>query len=1120
MKKKKILSGIGCRSFALFLSFCPLLEINAVDSVLVRVKGHSMTLTQVVQQIEKNSDYSFFYNSDDLSGNVKKDFDCNGTIEEVLKKVFESSGIEYKIQGKDIILVRNEEENAVRQQQKKKQRNITGHVSDETGLPLVGVNVVVKGTTTGVITDLDGNYTIPFSGESGTLEFSYIGCKTQSIYVTDQGVINVKMVSDNEMLGEVVVVGAGTQKKVSVTGSIAAVKGAELKIPSSSLTTALAGKLSGVIAVTNSGAPGETSDFYIRGVSTFGGRATPLILLDGVEISSGDLNNLPAESIESFSILKDASATAIYGARGANGVMLITTKSGIENSKARVNASFEYSFQQPTKLMEFVDGATWMEMYNEAMLTRNPTRTPRYSQSDIDMTRSHVAPYAYPDIDWYDLMFKDMTMNQRANINVQGGGSKVSYYLSLQANHDTGMLNIPQNYSLKNNINTWNYTFQNNIDYRLTSSTKIGLRMNAQVGHYTGPKTDVNSFFSMVYEDSNPIAIVPYFPAAEGDKHIRFGNAYWSGESLYKNPYAEMLNSFKEKNSTTLNTSLNLEQKLDFVTKGLKLTALVNLKAYAYNSYDRSLEPYYYQVDRSTWNPDNPNTFLLSRVGTSGKDYIDESGISRYSDNTFYFDVRLDYNRSFGRHNVGGLLMYMQREFRSDVNPHRNQGLSGRLTYDFDHRYLVEFNFGYNGTERLAKGKRFEFFPAMSLGWVASGEKFWEPIRPYVNHLKIRGSYGLVGNDETGSDAGAPHFLYFDDVTIGGSGSYSMGVRGTDKKSGPGFNRYAIQDACWERAKKLDIGIDFELFNQVSITADFFHEKRDRILMQRASWPIFMGYTNAIPWSNIGEVTNKGFELSLNWRKEIVKDLHIDFRGNFTYTANKYDYIDEPEYPYTWKSETGKPISATYGYIAEGLFTSQDEINNSPKQDLGSTVMVGDIKYRDIDGDGIINENDQVLLSPYNGSTPRIQYGLGLNVTYKKLDVGVFFNGSAKRTLMMNNITPFCTDEHHVDHNIMTFIAEDYWSEDNPNPNAAYPRLGLTYSDVNNNMVASSYWMRNGNFIRFKNFQVGYSFPYCRVYVSGENLAVWSPFKNWDPEVWWNKYPLQRTFCIGAQINF
>lgn len=445
MKRKKILNEIGRRYFALLLSFCPLLQVGATDSV--QVKGHSMTLAQIVQQIEESSDYSFFYNPDDLSGKAKKDFDCNGTIEEILEKVFGSSNIDYKIQGKDIILVKKGKEEAV-QQQSKKQRTITGHVIDETGMPIIGANVVVKGTTIGVITDIDGNYAIQFPvGESGTLEFSYIGYKTQSIYVTDQGVINVNMVSDNEMLSEVVVVGAGTQKKVSVTGSISAVKGNDLKIPSSSLTSALAGKLSGVISVTSSGAPGETSDFYIRGVSTFGGRATPLILLDGVEISSGDLNNLPAESIESFSILKDASATAIYGARGANGVMLVTTKSGIENSKAKVNVSFEQSFQQPTKLMEFVDGATWMEMYNEAMLTRNPTRTPKYSQEDIAMTRSHTAPYAYPDIDWYDLMFKDMTMNQRANVNVQGGGSKVSYYMSLQANHDTGMLNTPQNYS-------------------------------------------------------------------------------------------------------------------------------------------------------------------------------------------------------------------------------------------------------------------------------------------------------------------------------------------------------------------------------------------------------------------------------------------------------------------------------------------------------------------------------------------------------------------------------------------------------------------------------------------------------------------------------------------------
>lgn len=999
--------------------------------------------------------------------------------------------------------------------QKGDTRTITGTVIDDGDKsPIIGASIMIKGTSTGVITDLDGQFSVTISGRRATLEVSYMGYKKQLIDITDQGVLNIRMVSDNEMLGEVIVVGAGTQKKVSVTGAITSVKGSLLTAPSSSLTSNIAGKLAGIISKVNSGEPGSTSEFYIRGVGTFGGRATPLILMDGVEITTGDLDRLPTETIESFSILKDTSATAIYGARGANGVMLVTTKSGQENQRSQINVNVEYSIQQPMSQNEYVDGATWMELYNEALVTRNPGKEKKYTQDVIEMTRNQAAPFRYPDVDWMDLMFKDMTMNQRANVNLSGGGSKVTYYMSLQANHDTGMLNVPKTYSYDNNINRWNYTFQNNITYKLTPTTKVGLRMNAQIGNAQGPDYGIGDLFKMARE-VNPIAFPATFPASADDTHIMFGNAYLTSSELYKNPYASMLGSFKEENYNTLNTSLNLEQNLDMVTKGLKVTALINFKNWSTVWYKRSIDPYYYRIDETTWGGANdPNTFELQRLGSSGTDYINQSDASRNSNNTFYIDARLDYNRTFGNHSVSGMLMYMQRESREGVLPNRNQGVSGRFTYDYGHRYLAEVNFGYNGTERLQKGDRFEFFPAMSLGWVASGEKFWKPIEKYVNYFKVRGSYGVVGSDDTGGSNSA-HYLYVNQVILQGGG-YHTGVLGDVEKKGPGFNAYAVDGACWERVNKLDIGVDMELFNQLSITFDYFYDHRYKILLRRGTWPTTMGYFGATPWSNIGEVDNRGVEFSLNWRKEVIKDLIVDFRTNFTYNKNKYVKMDDPEYPYVWQTQTGKPLSRTDGYIAEGLFGSQDEIDNSPVQDnLGSRVKPGDIKYRDVNGDGAITDEDKVMLSPY-GSMPRIQYGMGLNMTYKKIDLGMFFNGSAQRTIMVSGITPFGGQNN----NVMKFISEDYWSEANPNPNAAYPRLGVTGTDVDNNMVNSSFWMHNGNFIRFKTLEVGYSFPYCRVYLSGDNLAVWSPFKLWDPELSWDAYPLQRTFNIGVQLKF
>ena len=1094
----------------LLLLFYPLNILGAQG--VISVKGQAMTIKQAIQLIEKNSNYTFFYNAADLKNTTNKNLNCEGTIEEVLKEVFKGSGITYMIKGNEIILKVNKEEAA--QQQPKKKRTVTGTVVDaENGDPVIGATVVVKGQKDGVITDLDGNFTIAISGSKAQLEFSYIGYRKKTVDVGDLGVINVKMESDNQLLSEVVVVGAGTQKKVSVTGSITSVKGLELKAPSSSLTTSFAGKLAGVISMTSTGEPGAAFEFYIRGVSTFGGRATPLILLDDVEISTADLNNIPAETIESFSILKDASATAIYGARGANGVMLITTKTGKENEKTRINVTVENSFNKPMNFPDFVNGATWMEMYNEAQLTRNPGATPKYSQLDIDNTRNQINPYIYPDVQWKDVIFKNMNMNQRANVNISGGGSKASYYMSLQANHDTGLLDTKKVYSYNNNINNWGYNFQNNISYKITSTTKIDLHMNAQIRNKKGPNYSTSDLFAqMLY--CNPINFPVTFPAQPGDTHIRFGNAIWTGSSVRTNPYAYMLSSFKEYNENTLNTSLKINQKLDFVTKGLSVQAMVNWKNWASSSYNRTIEPYYYGIKGGSYNPSNPTDYEIERLGTSGTDYLKTSDISKASDQTFYLDARVNYDRQFNLHHVTGMLMYMQREYRSSVLPERNQGFSGRFTYDYGQRYLVELNFGYNGTERLAKKERFEFFPAVSLGWVISNEKFFEPMTKYIDNLKIRGSYGLVGSDETGLSAGAQHFLYIDQVSLNNIG-FTTGVDMNYTLYGPLVTNYAVVNGGWERVKKLDIGIDLELFRQLTITADYFNEKRYNILLHREAWPESLGYYTAKPWSNKGKVDNWGIELSVNWRKEFTKDLYVDFRGNFTYTENKYVNLDEPVYPYVWKTSTGKPLSRTTGYIAQGLFSSQEEIDNSPTQNLGSTVKPGDIKYRDVNGDGKIDGSDQVMISPY-GTTPRIQYGLGMNVTYKKFDFGVFFNGSAKRTIMISGISPF----GQSDYNVMQFIADDYWSESNPNPNAKYPRLGLTSSQTANNTVASTYWMRNGNFIRFKTLELGYKFKYGRVYLNGDNIAVFSPFKLWDPELSWNAYPLQRTFNIGVQLNF
>ncbi len=1113
MQSSKFKNVTRCIILAFMITFMGLSDAAAQ----IVVKGQSMTPIQVIKLIEKTSSYSFFYNAKDLADIPAKAFDVSGSIDEVMDKVFSQTGISWKIQGNEIILKRDGNKLS-RQTGSQKGRTVTGIVTDATdGTPIIGASVFFKGTKNGVITGNNGEYSLNVTENHAEIVVSSLGYRDKILYISDQGIVNVQLSPDSEVLGEVVVVAAGTQKKVSVTGAISAIEGDILSAPTSSLTNNLAGKLAGVISMTQSGQPGSTSQFYIRGISTFGGRTTPLILMDGVEISVNDLNNIPTESIESFSILKDASATAIYGARGANGVMLITTKNGSENTKARINVTLEESVLQPVNIIDYADGATYMRTYNEAQVGRTASATPRYSETQIKNTAAHVNKYLYPDVDWYDLMFKKYTTSQRGNINVSGGGSRVSYYMSLQMNHDNGILDVPKEYSFDNNYNRYLYTFQNNISYKVTPNTKIDLRMNAQIIKEKSPSTSASDIFNAIYMNT-PVSFPALYPQEEGDTHLKFGSQVLSVSRFYTNPYANMLNTFKENNENKLNVSLNLNQNFDFITKGLSLTALVNFNNWSRTYFTRSLTPYLYNVQEGSWSEDDMSHFELNELQV-GSEYISQSGVTRSSDNTFYLDSRVNWVRSFGKHNLGAMLMYMMREFRSDVLPNRNQGFSGRLTYDWAYTYLAEFNFGYNGTERLKENSRFEFFPAVSFGWVASNMDFWGPLKKQVDYFKIRGSYGLVGSDETGSYAGAPHFLYINSVNMSGGTGFASGYTGGTWKQGSIVTAYATQGAHWERAKELDLGIDLHLLDQITVAFDWYHNKRDRILMKRASFPSILGYGSAIPWSNIGKVDNKGIELSIKWTRQLTKDFMIDARFNYTYTKNKYVYVDEPDYPYVWQTSTGKPLSRMTGYIAEGLFKDPKEISESADQsNFGSTIMPGDIKYRDVNGDGSITSEDQVMLSPY-GNIPRIQYGIGVSMVYKKLDFSVYFNGSGKRNVMINGIFPFCANDTN-DRNLMKWIADSHWTEGADNSDVDYPRLGVLTTQILNNTQPSSFWMKKANFIRFKTLEIGYSFKYLRIYLNGDNIAVWSPFKYWDPELWYNSYPLSRTFNLGLQFKF
>lgn len=1018
-------------------------------------------------------------------------------------------------------------------------RTVTGVVVDAVdGLPVVGATVQVVGDPkSGTATDGDGNFSIRVKAgtKNPMLQITSVGYQKHLVPIEDMAILKVSLKPEGNTLNDVVVVGAGVQKKVSVTGSISQVKGEELKVSASTLTNNLAGKFAGVYANNTSGQPGTGAEFYIRGISNFAGKsATPLILLDDVEISAGDLNYVPAENIASFSVLKDASATAIYGARGANGVMIITTKGGDYNSKTNINVSVENAWNILGEMPKFVDGATYMEMYNKAQYYRTPAVAPRYSQDQIDRTREGVNPYLYPDVDWQQVLFRRSALRQRANVNLSGGGSKVKYYMSIEMNHEDGHLKTEKLYSWDNNIQNWNYTFQNNISYKVTPTTTLSMNMNAQIRQKASPETSATTLFNWCLQ-FNPVNFPVTFPAREGYDHILYGTYELAGNQFLPNPYAAMNTSYSQSNENTLNTVVKLNQELDFITQGLKFQGWVNFKSWGKKSFGRRITPYLYLAADGVAEGDYTDPIFTLRKAQDGARYINEdNALATQGDNTYEIQANLNWNRTFGEHELSAMTLYRMREYRGNtLLPNRNQGFSARATYDYGHRYLLEFNCGYNGTERLAKGYRFGFFPAASLGWVISNEKFWEPFADAVNTFKLRGSYGLVGSDNIVS-AGGSYFLYFDKITNndlnalawqpGAGGSAGWGT----SLGGPQISYYGVTDLGWEKVKKLDVGIDLRFYDRLSLTFDYFRDQRYDIFMQRQSWPKMLGYGDMMPYSAVGRVENQGIEGSASYNHRFNSELSASFTGNFTYNVNKLVNADELQYKYPWMGKTGLPINHTRGYIAEGLFKTQEEIDNSPEQLLGSQVKVGDIKYRDLNGDGVINQEDETMISEY-GNTPRFQYGFGATLNYKKFDFGFFFTGSGKRKILLsgammsgvnNAFSPFQQTPGNAPRSVLSWVVENAFDPELGNFDAQYPLLGVNVGDVANNTVASTYWMRDGAFCRLRNVEIGYTFPLGRVYLSGINLLNITNFKLWDPELSaWYSYPLQKTVNVGIQLN-
>ena len=1102
------------------------------------VSMSNSTLREVLKTIEKSSQFVFFYLDDAVNLERKVSIDSkNKNIEEILSELFEGTSCTYRISDRQIFISGKAPASTEQQQNKRK---ISGRVTDIKGEPLIGVNVTVDGDANGSITNMDGLYEIFVTKKSVVLKFTYIGFKTSEIRTNaSTNIYDVTLEEQVNELEETVIVGYGTQRKISNIGAQSSMKMEDIKTPSASLTTTLAGRLAGVVAVQRTGEPGkDAADIWIRGIST-PNTSSPLVLVDGVERS---FNDIDPEDIESLTTLKDASATAVYGVRGANGVILIKTKPG-KVGKPTVSADYYESFTRFTKMVDLADGITYMNAANEAM--RNDGIATKYTEDQIRNTIAGKDPYLYPNVDWLKEIFNDWGHNRRVNVNVRGGSEKVAYYASVSYFNETGMTVTDKNintYDSKMKYSRYNFTTNLNIDVTPTTKVEIGAQGYLGEGNYPAISS------ADLYNAAMSISPVEY-----PKMFFVNGEAYVPGTSTnnnFNNPYSQATRrGYDNLTKNQIYSNLRVTQNLDMLTKGLKLTAM-----YAFDVYneihvhqDRAESTYNF-LDTSVPYDMNGQP-ILQRIyeGSNVLSYKQETSGNKKT----YLEASLNYDRTFNDdHRVSALFLFNQQSkllypkgTLEDAIPYRMMGIAGRATYSWKDRYFAEFNIGYNGAENFSPKHRFGTFPAFGVGWVVSNEKFWQPLSKAVSFLKIRYTDGKVGNSEV-SDR---RFMYLDQMKENGDYGYKFGPNGT-KWAGYETVNMAV-DLIWEESRKQDLGIDLKLFNDdLSIVFDLFKERRENILLKREhSMPSFLGYNTSAPYGNIGIIENKGFDGTIEYNKRINKDWVIALRGNVTFNKDKWIQGELPEQKYEWMNQYGRNINGAKGYVAEGLFTQAEiddmarweslsaankAITPKPFASQFGTVKAGDIKYKDSNNDGQIDAYDQTYIS--RGDVPTTVYGFGFTVGWKDLSVGMMFQGvaGAERVLNGSSINPF--NGGGGSGNLYSNI-DDRWTEENPDQNAFYPRLSYgseTTSSINN-FQKSTWWVRNMNFLRLKTLQLSYNLPKpwvnkvhlknAAVYVMGTNLFTLSRFKLWDPELNTDNgasYPNTTSYSVGINFTF
>lgn len=999
------------------------------------------------------------------------------------------------------------------------QRKVTGRVMDAYGELLIGVNVTeADNPGNGVITDLNGTYTIRVKKEKAALKFSYIGFKDKVVTVGSRGIIDVSMEEDVATLDEVVVVGFGTQKKASVVGSITNIEPAKLAMNTTrSLSNNLAGMVSGVIAVQRSGDPWfNNSDFWIRGISSFTGNTNPLVLVDGIERS---LHDIDPEEIASFSVLKDAAASAVYGVRGANGVVMIETKRG-KIGKPQVNIRLEHSFTAPIKVPDYIGSEKYLRLINEMYTEQG--RAPFVSEATLLNYRHQTDPELYPDIDWWDVVSKDHADNTKANISVNGGTDILRYSLVMGYYNENGIIERDKNQEWDSSLKVSRYTVRSNVDVNVTPTTLFRANVGVFLQTRNAPPGSNETNTGIFYQ---AMRVPPYVhPAIYADGRIPRVN--------YKeNPWAwATQRGYEKMNHNKIESLTSLEQDLKFITPGLKAKVTFSFDKFSANSVTRSKIPFYYNPATSR---DGNGEIVTTLQNNDGQEFLGYAKGAEWGDQSIYLEGMLSYNRVFAeKHDVNAMFLYNQKDYdKGEALPYRSQGIAGRLSYTYDSRYIAELNFGYNGSENFAPGKRFGFFPAVAVGWIVSQEKFMQPLSDVISNLKLRVTWGKAGNSSIGGDR---RFAYIS--TIVDTGSYTWGTDANVYRLGRSEGEIGVPNLTWETVTKMNAGLDLGLWNNsVNVVVDVFKEQRDDIFMQRKNVPGSAGFNRTI-WANFGKVENAGFDASLNVNHQFNKDWFVSALANYTYARNKVIEIDEPASVIgTYRSATGKPVGQLFGLIAEGLFTDDDFDENGrlkegiPQQNFSdaSNLRPGDIKYRDMNGDGEITSVDETAIG--GTRVPEVVYGFGVNVRYKAFDLGVFFQGTGKTYQLLGGET-WLPGSSLGAGNIFSNI-DDRWTPENPSQNVFWPRMGD--KAVANNQRASTWWLRDMSFLRLKNVEIGCTVPHawttkigirdCRIFARGTNLLTFSKFKLWDPELETTdglRYPQMKSVSIGLSINF